>query len=152
MESTTSTVLSVRSFFVLRRGCSVCRPGRAVLGSFKFGDFLYCQFIISTALAQLLSRHFRLLWTLLQGAHPLDLFLALIHCLPRRLIFSGVHYYLLEPSTLFSFSGCITRSVSHLPVGRLGVYCILDTPAVSWAGLGCPFRSLLYLFYIQSVR
>ena len=33
----------------------------------------------------------RLLWTLLQGAHPLKLFLALLHCLPRRLIFSGVH-------------------------------------------------------------
>jgi hypothetical protein len=59
---------------------------------------------------------------------------------------------LLEPSTLFSFSGCITRLVSHLPFGRLGVYCILDTPAVSWSGLGCPFRVLLYLSSIQSVR
>jgi hypothetical protein len=35
--------------------------------------FLYCQFIISNTLAQLLSRHFRLLWTLLQGAHSLDI-------------------------------------------------------------------------------
>jgi len=117
-----------------------------------WGLFCYCQFIISNTLAQLLSRHFRLLWPLLQGAHPLHLFLALIHCLPHRLIVSGVHYNLLEPSTLFSFSGCITRLVSHLPFGRLGVHCILDTPAVSWAGLGCPFRVLLYLSSIQSVR
>jgi hypothetical protein len=110
-----------------------------------WGLLLHCQFIISNALAQLLSRHFRLLWPFLQGVHPLDLFLALIHCLPHRLIFSGVHCYLLEPSTLFSFSGCITRLVSHLPFGRLGVYCIFDTPAISWAGLGCPFWALLYL-------
>jgi hypothetical protein len=39
VESTTSTVLSVHSFIVLGRGCSVWRPGRAVLGSFKFGDY-----------------------------------------------------------------------------------------------------------------
>jgi len=116
-----------------------------------WGFFLYCHFIISNALAQLLSRHFRLLWPLLQGAHPLHLFLALIHCLPHRLMFSDVHYYLLEPSIIFSFSGCITRLVSHLPFGRLGVYCILHTPAVSWAGLGCQLRALLYLFSIQSV-
>ncbi len=57
-----------------------------------WGLFCYCQFIISNTLAQLLSRHFRLLWPLLQGAHPLHLFLALIHCLPHRLIVSGVHY------------------------------------------------------------
>ncbi len=116
-----------------------------------WGFFLYCHFIISNTLDQFLSRHFRLLWTLLQWAHPLDLFLALMHCLPRKLIFSGVHYYLLEPSTLFSFSDCITRFVSHPSFGRLVVYCILHTPAVSWEGLGCPFRFLLYLFSIQSV-
>ena len=45
-----------------------CVPTRAGCARvlLKFGDFLYCHFIISNALAQLLSRHFRLLWTLSQ--------------------------------------------------------------------------------------
>ena len=52
---------------------------------------------------------------------------------------------LLEPSTLFSFARArITRLFSGLPFGRLGVYCILHTLAVLWAGLGCQFRALLY--------
>jgi hypothetical protein len=92
---------------------------------------------------------FCLLWTLLQGAHPLKLFLALLHCLPHRLIFSdGSAFvaYLLEPSTLFYFSwDRITRSFSCLPFGRPRVYCILHTLAVFWAGFGCQFRALLYL-------
>jgi hypothetical protein len=47
VESTTlSTVLSVRSFIVLGRVCSVCRPGRTVLGSFKFGDY-FCTVNLS---------------------------------------------------------------------------------------------------------
>ncbi len=44
--TTLSTVLSVRSFIVLRRGCSVFRPGRAVFGSFKFGDY-FCTVNLS---------------------------------------------------------------------------------------------------------
>ncbi len=47
VESTTlSTVLSVRNFIVLGRGCSVWRPRRTVLGSFKFGDY-FCTVNLS---------------------------------------------------------------------------------------------------------
>ncbi len=64
----------------------------------------------------------------------------------HSLIFSVVHYYLLEPCTLFSFSDSFTRLIPCLTFGRLGVYCILHTLAVSWEGLGYQFRALLYLY------
>ena len=51
-STTSSTVLKVHSFIVLRRGCYVCWPEWTVLGSFKFGVshgdhfVFYCQFVI----------------------------------------------------------------------------------------------------------
>ena len=54
-----------------------------------WGIFLYCQFVISNALAQHSSRHFLSSLDALAGSPPFESFLALLHCLPRRLILSG---------------------------------------------------------------
>ena len=68
MESTTlSTVLSVRS--LLEYFCTVNLSFRTVLLSIRHVIF-------------------RLLWTFLQGSHPLKLLLEILHCVPHRIIFS----------------------------------------------------------------
>ena len=68
-----------------------------MLGSFKFGEY-FCTVNLSfrTLLLGFCRVIFRLLWTLLQKAHPLEPFLTLIHYLQSILISLGVHYLLLN--------------------------------------------------------
>ena len=75
MESTTlSTVLSVRSFIVLREVVLCADPSGLCSGPSNLGILLYCQFIISNALAQHSSRHFLSSLDALAGSSPFETF------------------------------------------------------------------------------
>ena len=124
----------------------MCRPGRAVLGSFSNLGILFvlsfyhfersCPAFVASFSSPLDALAVSPPFGTVSGADTLLTTQAYIFW--RSLL-------LLEPSTLFSFARArITRLFSGLPFGRLGVYCILHTLAVLWAGLGCQFRALLY--------
>ena len=125
----------------------MCRPGRAVLGSFSNLGILFvlsfyhfersCSAFVASFSSPLDALAVSPPFGTVSGADTLLITQAYIFW--RSLL-------LLEPSTLFSFARArITRLFSGLPFGRLGVYCILHTLAVLLAGLGCQFRALLYL-------
>ena len=124
----------------------MCRPGRAVLGSLSNLGILFvlsfyhfersCSAFVASFSSPLDALAVSPPFGTVSGADTLLTTQAYIFW--RSLL-------LLEPSTLFSFARArITRLFSGLPFGRLGVYCILHTLAVLWAGLGCQFRALLY--------
>ena len=125
----------------------MCRPGRAVLGSFSnLGILFVLSFYHFERSCSAFVASFSSPLDALAVSPPFGTVSGADTLLTTQTYIFWRSLLLLEPSTLFSFARArITRLFSGLPFGRLGVYCILHTLAVLWAGLGCQFRALLYL-------
>jgi hypothetical protein len=122
-------------------------PGWTVVGSFKFGDYFstvnlsFRTFLLSFCRVIFVSfGHFcseftlwNCFWHWYISDHTGLYFLTLLLIFLNHLLYSRVR-------ALF------TRLIPWLPSRKLGVYCILHTLVVSWTGLGCQFRTLLYLY------